>query len=129
MRASPPPAQRLQPTDEFAKVLLGQNLGWRHQGALPARIHANRRHQRAGTRDASSGAMGLPVKTKEVQRLAALWPFPLAEPTPTVVRVRMPITLAATPIKLWFVSYREVGEAIGASPNKNVRAGFLPRGH
>ena len=39
-------AQRLQPADEFAKMLLGQNFGGRHQCALPAGVHAAGRRQR-----------------------------------------------------------------------------------
>ena len=38
--------QRLQPGYEFAKVLLGQDLGGRHQGALPAGVDAHRCCQR-----------------------------------------------------------------------------------
>ena len=44
LRASEPrggDAQRLQPAQEFAEVLLGQYLGGRHQCALPAGVHAN----------------------------------------------------------------------------------------
>ena len=39
-------AQRLQPTQQFGKVLGRQNLGRRHQGALPACIDADGRCQR-----------------------------------------------------------------------------------
>ena len=34
--------QRLQPADEFAEVLLGQDLGGRHQRTLPARVDTQR---------------------------------------------------------------------------------------
>ena len=39
-------AQRLQPADQLAKVLLRQNLGRCHQGALPAGVHAFGSRQR-----------------------------------------------------------------------------------
>ena len=39
-------AQRLQPLDELAEMLLGQDLGGRHQRALPAGVHGHRRRQR-----------------------------------------------------------------------------------
>ena len=39
-------AQRLQPANEFAKVLLGQNFGGRHQRALPAGVDADGSGQR-----------------------------------------------------------------------------------
>jgi hypothetical protein len=38
-------AQRLQPAHQLAKVLLGQDLGGRHQRALPARVDGHRRGQ------------------------------------------------------------------------------------
>ena len=79
--------------------------------------------------DKLPGLQTLTSCCKKKLHFFALWSFPLAEPTPTAVRVRMPTALAATPIKPWFAPYRGVGEAIGASPNENVRAGFLPRGH
>ena len=38
--------QRLEPLDELAKVLLGQDFGGRHQGALPAAVDGQRGGQR-----------------------------------------------------------------------------------
>jgi hypothetical protein len=39
-------AQGLQPADQLAEMLLGQDFGGRHQRALPARVHAAGRGQR-----------------------------------------------------------------------------------
>ena len=39
-------AQRLQPTNQFAKMLLRQNLSRRHQSALPTSVYAFGRSQR-----------------------------------------------------------------------------------
>ena len=39
-------AHRLEPADEFAKVLLSQDFSRRHQGALPASVHAAGGRQR-----------------------------------------------------------------------------------
>ena len=44
----------LQPADELAEMLLGQDLGGRHQCALPAGVDAHRRRQRGHHRLASA---------------------------------------------------------------------------
>jgi len=46
--------QRLQPVDQLAKVLLGQNFGRRHEGALPTGVDGARRCQRRHHRFAAA---------------------------------------------------------------------------
>ena len=64
-------AQRFEPADEFAKVLLGQNFRGGHQRALPTGVDADRRRQRCHHGFASAHvALEQPVHGHQARHVA-----------------------------------------------------------